>query len=111
VLRETPCPEGGESAAEGTSHWLSVIVETSEDWMQPIVKLFIVYYIGHFYRGVNITMTTTIITINSWKRASSNTCDAVYFLDRTLHLQGVQGLRLSNMQFYNAIYNITQPLV
>jgi len=41
-------------------------------------------------------MTTTYITINSHKRASSNTCDAVYFLDRTL--QGVQRLMLSNMQ-------------
>jgi len=52
-------------------------------------------------------MTTTIyITINSRKSASGNTCDAVYFLDRTL--QGVQGLKLSNMQFYNTIYNINQ---
>jgi len=50
--------------------------------------------------------TTTYITINSRKRASSNTCDAVYFLDRTL--QGIQGLKLSNMQFYNTIYNINQ---
>jgi len=75
--------------------------------MWPIVKLFIVYYVCHFYSGVNIAMTTTTyITIDSRKRASSNTCDAVYFLDRTL--QGVQGLRLSNMQFYNTIYNINQ---
>jgi len=51
-------------------------------------------------------MTTTYITINSRKRASGNTCDAVYFLDRTL--QGVQGLKLLNMQFYNTIYNINQ---
>jgi len=50
--------------------------------------------------------TTTYITIDSRKRASSNTCDAVYFLDRTL--QGVQGLKMSNMQFYNTIYNINQ---
>jgi len=49
---------------------------------------------------------TTYITIDSRKRASGNTCDAVYFLDRTL--QGVQGLKLSNMQFYNTIYNINQ---
>jgi len=49
--------------------------------------------------------TATYITIDSRKRASGcNTCDAVYFLDRTL--QGVQGLGLSNMQFYNMIYNI-----
>jgi len=50
--------------------------------------------------------TTTYITIDSRKRASGNTCDAVYFLDRTL--QGIQGLKLSNMQFYNMIYNINQ---
>jgi len=50
--------------------------------------------------------TTTYITIDSRKRASCNTCDAVYFLDRTL--QGVQGLKPSNMQFYNMIYNINQ---
>jgi len=50
--------------------------------------------------------TTTYITIDSRKRASSNTCDAVYFLERTL--QGIQGLKLSNMQFYNTIYNINQ---
>jgi len=50
--------------------------------------------------------TTTYITIDSRKRASGNTCDAVYFLDRTF--QGVQGLKLSNMQFYNTIYNINQ---
>jgi len=51
-------------------HWLSVVVKTSEDWTWPIVKLFIVYYVGHFYGGVNITMsTTTSITINSRKRA------------------------------------------
>jgi len=89
-------------------HWLSVMVETGKDWTRPIVKLFIVYYVCHFYSSVNITMTTTTtyITINSRKRASSNTCDAVYFLDRTL--QGVQGLKLSNMQFYNTIYNINQ---
>jgi len=89
-------------------HWLSVVVETGKDWTQPIVKLFIVYYVYHFYSGVNITMTTTTtyITIDSRKRASGNTCDAVYFLDRTL--QGVQGLKLSNMQFYNTIYNINQ---
>jgi len=64
------------------AHWLSVMVETSEDWRRPIVKLFIVYYVGHFYGGVNITASaTTCITINSWKRASGNNCDAVYFLD------------------------------
>jgi len=49
---------------------------------------------------------TTYITIDSRKRASGNTCDTVYLLDRTL--QGVQGLKLSNMQFYNTIYNINQ---
>jgi len=88
-------------------HWLLVVVKTGEDRTWPIVKLFIVYHVSHFYGGVNITMsTTTYITINSRKRASGNTCDAVSFLDRTL--QGVQGLRLSNMQFYNTIYNITQ---
>jgi len=82
------------------AHWLLVVVETSKDWTQPIVKLFIVYYVCHFYSGVNITMTTTTyITINLRKRASGNTCDAVYFLDRTL--PGIQGLKLSNMQFYN----------
>jgi len=53
-----------------------------------------------------LTTTTTYITLNSRKRASGNTCDAVYFLDRTL--QGVQSLKLSNMQFYNTIYNINQ---
>jgi len=75
--------------------------------MQPIVKLLIVYYVSHFYGGINITIsTTTYITINSRKRASGHTCDAVYFIDRTL--QGVQGLRLYNMQFYNTICNITQ---
>jgi len=77
----------------------------------------LVYYVYHFYSGVNITMTTTTettkattktttttyITIDSRKRASGNTCDAVYFLDRT-----VQSLKLSNMQFYNTIYNINQ---
>jgi len=52
------------------------------------------------------TTTTTYITLYSRKRASGNTCDAVYFLDRTL--QGVQSLKLSNMQFYNTIYNINQ---
>jgi len=90
------------------AHWLSVMVETGKDWTWPIVKLFIVYYVCHFYSGINITMTTTTtyITIDSRKRASSNTCDAVYFLDRTL--QGVQGLKLSNMQFYSTIYNINQ---
>jgi len=89
------------------AHWLFVVVKTGEDWTWPIVKLFIVYYVGHFYVGVNIAMSaTTYITIDSRKRASGNTCDAVYFLDRIL--QGVQGLRLSNMQFYNTIYNITQ---
>jgi len=83
------------------------MVETGDDWMTPIVKLFIVYYVSHFYSSVNITMTTTAcITIDLRKRASGNTCDAVYFLDRTL--QGVQGLKLSNMQFYNTIYKITQ---
>jgi len=83
------------------------MVKTSKDWMQPIVKLFIVYYVCHFYSGINITMTTTTyITIDARKRASGNTCDAVYFLDRTL--QGIQGLKLSNMQFYNTIYNINQ---
>jgi hypothetical protein len=82
------------------AHWLLVVVETGEDWTQPIVKLFIVYYVSHFYSSVNITMTTTTyITIDSRKSASGNTCDAVYFLDRTL--QGIQGLKLSNMQFYN----------
>jgi len=87
--------------------WLSVVVKTGEDWMQPIVKLFIEYYVCHFYSGINLTMTTTTyITINSRKRARGNTCDSVYFLDRTL--QGVQGLKLSNMQFYNMIYNINQ---
>jgi len=50
--------------------------------------------------------TTTYITIDSRKRANGNTCDAVYFLDRTL--QGVQGLKLSNILFYNTIYNINQ---
>jgi len=85
----------------------ALVVKTGEGWMRPIVKLLIAYYVGHFYGGVNITMsTTTCITIDSRKRASGNTCDAVYFLDRTL--QGVQGLRLSNMQFYNTIYNITK---
>jgi len=89
------------------THWLLVVVRTGEDWTQPIVKLFIVYYVSHFYSGVNITMTTTTyITIDSRKMASSNTCDAVYFLDRTL--QGVQGLKLSKMQFYNTIYNIAK---
>jgi len=89
------------------AHWLSVVVKTGEDWTWLIVKLFIVYYVGNFYGSVNITMsTTTYITIDSRKRASSNTCDAVYFLDRTL--QSVQGFRLSNMQFYITIYNITQ---
>jgi len=90
------------------AHWLSVVVETGKDWTQPIVKLFIVYYVCHFYSSVNITMTTTTtyITIDSRKRASGNNCDAVYFLDRTL--QGVQGLKLSNKQFYNTIYNINQ---
>jgi len=89
------------------AHWLLVVVETSKDWMWPIVKLFIVYYVLHFYSGINISMTTTTyITINSKKSASGNTFDAVYFLDRTL--QGVQGLKLSNMQFYNTIYNINQ---
>jgi len=90
------------------AHWLSVVVQTGEDWMWPIVMLFIVYYVSHFYSGVNITMmtTTTYITLDSHKRASGNTCDAVYFLDRTL--QNVQGLKLSNMQFYNTIYNINQ---
>jgi len=89
-------------------HWLLVVVKTGEDWTWPIVKLFIVYYVCHFYRGVNITMmtTTTYITINSRKRASRNTCDAVYFLDRTL--QGIKGLKLSSMQFYNTIYNVNQ---
>jgi len=88
-------------------HWLLVVVKTSEDLTQPIVKLFIVYYVSHFYSNVNITMTTTTyITIDLRKRASGNTCDAVYFLDRTL--QGVQGLKLSNMQFYNTMYNINQ---
>jgi len=89
-------------------HWLSVVVKTGEDWTWPIVKLFIVYYVCHFYSSVNITMmtTTTYITIDSRKRASGNTCDVVYFLDRTL--QGIQGLKLSNMQFYNTIYNINQ---
>jgi hypothetical protein len=52
------------------------------------------------------TTATTYITLDSRKRASGNTCDAVYFLDRTL--QGVQSLKLSNMQFYNTIYNINQ---
>jgi hypothetical protein len=52
------------------------------------------------------TTTTTYITLDSRKRARGNTCDAVYFLDRTL--QGVQSLKLSNMQFYNTIYNINQ---
>jgi len=86
-------------------YWLLVVVKTGKDWTQPIVKLFIVYYVCHFYSSVNITMTTTTyITIDSRKRASGNTCDAVYFLDRTL--QGVQGLKLSSMQFYNTIYNI-----
>jgi len=66
-----------------------------------------IYYVSHFYSGINITMTTTTyITIDSRKRASSNTCDAVYFLDRTL--KGIQGLKFSNMQFYSTIYNITQ---
>jgi len=99
------------------AHWLSVVVETGEDWTRPIVKLFIVHYVYHFYSGIIITMTTTMptttptttttyITIDSRKRASGNTCDAVYFLDRTL--QGVQSLKLSNMQFYNIIYNINQ---
>jgi len=91
------------------AHWLLVVVNTGKDWMQPIVKLFIVYYVGHFYSSINITMSaTTYITIDSRKRKrySGNTCDAVYFLDRML--QGVQVLRLSNMQFYNTIYNITQ---
>jgi len=75
------------------AHWLLVVVETSKDWMRPIVKLFIVYYVSHFYSSVNITMTTTpYITINLRKRASGNTCDAVYFLDRTL--QAIQGLTL-----------------
>jgi len=87
------------------AHWLLVVVKTCEDWMQPIVKLLIVYYVSHFYGGINITMSATTY-INSRKRASSYSCDAVYFLDRIL--QGVQGLRLSNMQFYNTIYNITQ---
>jgi len=94
-------------------HWLSVVVKTGKDWTWPIVKLFIVYYAYHFYSGIIITMatttpttTTTYITIDSRKRASGNTCDAVYFLDRTL--QGVQSLKLSNMQFYNTIYNINQ---
>jgi len=41
------------------AHWLSVVVETGEDWMWLIVKLFILYYVGHFYGGVNITMATT----------------------------------------------------
>jgi len=89
------------------AHWMSAVVKTSEDWMRPIVRLFIIYYVSHFYSGINITMTTTTyITIDSRKRASSNTCDAVYYLDRTL--QGIQGLKLSNMQFYNTIYSITQ---
>jgi len=99
------------------AHWLSVVVKTGKDWMWPIVKLFIVYYVYHFYSGIIITMTTTMttttptttttyITIDSRKRASGNTCDAVYFLDRTL--QGVHTLKLSNMQFYNTIYNINQ---
>jgi len=74
-------------------HWLLVLVKTGKDWTWPIVKLCIVYYVCHFYRGINITMTTTTyISIDSRKRASGNTCDAVYFLDRTL--QGVQGLKL-----------------
>jgi len=90
---------------------LSVVVETGEDWTWPIVMLFIVYYVSHFYGGVNITKTmaattSTYITLDSRKRASGNTCDAVYFLDRTL--QNVQRLRLSNIQFYNTIYNVTQ---
>jgi len=89
------------------AHWLLVMVETSKDWTWPIVKLFIVYYVRHFYSSVNITMTTTTyITIDSRERASGNTCAAVSFLYRTL--QGIQGLKLSNMQFYNTIYNITQ---
>jgi len=25
------------------AHWLLVVVKTGKDWMQPIVKLFIVY--------------------------------------------------------------------
>jgi hypothetical protein len=87
------------------------VVKTSEDWTWPTVMLFIVYYVSHFYGGVNITKTmaattSTYITLDSRKRASGNTCDVVYFLDRTL--QNVQGLRLSNMQFYNTIYNVTQ---
>jgi len=89
------------------TYWFLVVVETGKDWMWPMVKLFIVYYASHFYSGINITMTTaTYITIDSRKRASHNTCDAVYFLDRTL--QGIQGLKLSNMQFYNTIYNTNQ---
>lgn len=48
--------------------------------------------------------TTTYITIDSHKRASSKTCDEVYCLNRTL--QGVQWMRLSNMQFYNTIYKL-----
>jgi hypothetical protein len=88
-------------------HWLLVVVKTGKDWMRPIVKLSIVYYVSHFYSSINITMaTTTYITIDSRKRASGNTCDAVYFLGRTF--QGIQGLKLSNMQFYNTIYNINQ---
>jgi len=87
------------------------VAETGEDWTWPIVMLFIVYYVSHFYGSVNTTKTmaattTTYITLDSCKRASGNTCDTVYFLDRTL--QNVQGLRLSNMQFCNTIYNVTQ---
>jgi hypothetical protein len=85
-------------------NWLFAMVETGKDWTRLIVKLFIEYYVSHFYSSVNITMTTTTyITINSRKRARGNTCDAVYYLDRTL--QGVQGLKL---QFCNTIYNTTQ---
>jgi len=47
------------------------------------------------------TTATNYITLDSRKRASGKTCDAVYFLERTL--QGFMSLKLSNMQFYNTI--------
>jgi len=61
--------------------------------------IFMVYYI-------TMATSTTYITIDSQKRVSGNTCDALYFLDRIL--QGVQYTRLSNMQFYITIHKVTQ---
>jgi len=57
--------------------------------VQPIVKVLIVY-----------TMSVIFLVVYIYND------DVVYFLDRTL--QGVQCLRLSDMQFYNTICDVTQ---